>query len=56
MAPVPNPTIIFGERYAGSGYPEAGKHIILDKSKTIDIDNVPLNGGYLTKTLVVRCV
>ncbi|KAJ3842652.1 hypothetical protein F5878DRAFT_576473 [Lentinula raphanica] len=52
MAPVANPRIVFVERPT-SGLPVAGKHFVLDTSRTIDIENVPLNGGYLTKTLVL---
>ena len=36
-----------------TGYPEPGKTLILDKSETIDLDNVPLNGGVLVKVLVL---
>lgn len=35
------------------GYPEPGKTTIYDDSQTIDVDNVPLNGGFLIKTLVL---
>ena len=31
-----------------------GEHLIFDDSKTIDVDNVPLNGGFLTKLLLIR--
>ena len=36
-----------------SGYPEPGKTVILDTSEAIDIDDAPLNGGVLTKLVVV---
>lgn len=36
-----------------TGYPEPGKTTVYDDSQTIDIDNVPLNGGFLLKTLVL---
>ncbi|KAJ3891022.1 hypothetical protein GG344DRAFT_48210 [Lentinula edodes] len=52
MAPMLNPRIVFNE-HLQSGLPIIGQHILLDTSHTIDIDNVPLNGGYLTKTLVL---
>ncbi|KAF5379630.1 hypothetical protein D9757_009200 [Collybiopsis confluens] len=52
MAPVTNPRIVFKER-PQEGLPIAGKHIVLDSSHTIDLENVPLNGGYLTKSLVL---
>lgn len=34
-----------------TGYPEPGKTTIYDETETIDLDNVPLNGGILVKTL-----
>ncbi|KAJ3861127.1 hypothetical protein EV359DRAFT_47785 [Lentinula novae-zelandiae] len=52
MAPMLNPRIVFNE-HLQSGLPIIGQHILLDTSHTIDIDNVQLNGGYLTKTLVL---
>ncbi|KAF9502004.1 NAD(P)-binding protein [Pleurotus eryngii] len=33
------------------GLPTPGEHLILDQTRTIDLDNVPLNGGFLTKTI-----
>ena len=35
------------------GYPEPGKTTVYDESQMIDLDNVPLNGGFLIKTLVL---
>lgn len=35
------------------GYPEPGKTTVYDDLQTIDIENVPLNGGLLIKTLVL---
>ena len=35
------------------GFPEPGKTTVYDESQTIDLDNVPLNGGVLVKTLIV---
>ena len=35
------------------GFPEPGKTLVLDKSETIDLDSVPLNGGVLVKTLIL---
>ena len=35
------------------GYPVPGKTTVYDESQTIDLDNVPLNGGVLVKTLVL---
>lgn len=37
----------------GEGYPEPGKTTVYDESETIDPDTVPLNGGFLVKTLVL---
>ncbi|KAJ7638420.1 hypothetical protein FB45DRAFT_902792 [Roridomyces roridus] len=49
---VPNPRIMFMKR-PGDGPPVIGEHITLDTSRSIDLDNVPLNGGYLSKTLLI---
>ena len=35
------------------GYPEPGKTTVYDESQTIDLDTVPLDGGFLVKTLVL---
>ncbi|PPQ91652.1 hypothetical protein CVT25_013207 [Psilocybe cyanescens] len=48
-----NPRVIFGKRPAPHESPKVGEHLILDKSRTIDLENVPLNGGFLTKTLIL---
>ncbi|KAF9003873.1 hypothetical protein BDQ17DRAFT_1424846 [Cyathus striatus] len=53
MAIQPNPRVVFVKRPAPHQLPVVGEHIAIDKSKTIDIDNVPLNGGFLTKTLIL---
>ncbi len=34
-------------------YPVPGKHTVYDESETIDLENVPLNGGFLVKVLVL---
>ncbi|KAF8965858.1 hypothetical protein BDZ97DRAFT_2074402 [Flammula alnicola] len=49
MAPVTNGRIIFNS--VPEGYPEPGKTTVYDASQTIDPDTVPLNGGFLVKTL-----
>ncbi|KAF9445125.1 NAD(P)-binding protein [Macrolepiota fuliginosa MF-IS2] len=51
MAPVRNGRVLFGEY--PTGYPEPGKTTIYDDSETIDVDTVPLNGGFILKTLVL---
>ncbi|KAH9937947.1 hypothetical protein B0H21DRAFT_825392 [Amylocystis lapponica] len=51
MAPVTNGRHLFNE--IPKGFPEPGKTTIQDTSETIDLDNVPLNGGFLVKTLVL---
>ncbi|GLB45531.1 putative alcohol dehydrogenase [Lyophyllum shimeji] len=48
-----NPRVVFAERPAYGELPAVGKHLIFDSSPTIDLDNVPLNGGFLTKTLIL---
>ncbi|EJF64325.1 NAD(P)-binding protein [Dichomitus squalens] len=51
MAPVKNGRYLFNE--IPTGYPVPGKTTIYDESETIDLDNVPLNGGVLVKILVL---
>lgn len=36
-----------------TGYPVPGKTTVQDVSQTIDLENVPLDGGFLLKVLVV---
>ncbi|KAF8996534.1 alcohol dehydrogenase [Cyathus striatus] len=49
MAPVTNGRIVFNA--IPDGYPEPGKTVVYDTTQTIDLDNVPLNGGILVKLL-----
>jgi NADPH-dependent curcumin reductase CurA len=35
------------------GYPVPGETTVYDTTKTIDLETVPLNGGFLLKTLVL---
>ncbi|CAL1711894.1 unnamed protein product [Somion occarium] len=51
MAPVKNGRVIFNE--IPSGYPDPNKTVIYDESEIIDPDTVPLNGGFIVKTLVI---
>ncbi|KAI0634325.1 NAD-P-binding protein [Trametes polyzona] len=51
MAPVKNGRVLFNE--VPTGYPEPGKTTVYDESESIDPDTVPLNGGFLVKTLVL---
>ncbi|TFY56028.1 hypothetical protein EVJ58_g7887 [Rhodofomes roseus] len=51
MAPARNARVLFNE--IPSGYPIPGKTTVYDDSQTIDIDGVPLNGGFLIKVLVL---
>ncbi|TFK65471.1 alcohol dehydrogenase [Pluteus cervinus] len=50
MAPVTNARVIFSK--VPEGIPQPGT-TTCDTSETIDIENVPLQGGFLVKTLVV---
>ena len=36
-----------------SGFPEPGRTTVYDESEIIDLENVPLNGGILIKTLEI---
>ncbi|KAJ6487086.1 alcohol dehydrogenase [Mycena vitilis] len=51
MAPVTNGRILFNA--LPEDYPVPGKTTVYDTSQTIDLDNVPLNGGILIKVLVL---
>ncbi|KAH9832053.1 NAD(P)-binding protein [Rhodofomes roseus] len=51
MAPARNARVLFNE--IPSGYPIPGKTTVYDDSQTIDIDGVPLNGGFLIKVLIL---
>ncbi|KAF9039962.1 hypothetical protein BJ165DRAFT_1550733 [Panaeolus papilionaceus] len=51
MAPVTNARVLFNE--VPTGYPEPGKTIVYDTTQQIDLDNAPLNGGFLVKVLEI---
>ncbi|KAG8924244.1 hypothetical protein FRC00_005318 [Tulasnella sp. 408] len=51
MSPVPNPTIIFVSN--PPGIPVPGEDLIYRQDVTIDINNEPLSGGILTKTIAL---
>ncbi|KAI0788286.1 NAD(P)-binding protein [Fomes fomentarius] len=51
MAPINNGRVIYKE--IPTGYPVPGKTMVYDESQTIDLDNEPLQGGILVKTLVL---
>ncbi|KAI0319232.1 alcohol dehydrogenase [Amylostereum chailletii] len=53
MAPVRNGRHTFAEIPTDAGLIAPGKHLKYDDSQTIDLDNVPLGGGFLIKTLVL---
>ncbi|KAJ7198640.1 hypothetical protein C8J57DRAFT_1061480 [Mycena rebaudengoi] len=47
-----NPRVVFAKR-PGAGFLVPGEHIIFERAHSIDLDGVPLNGGFLTKTLML---
>jgi NADPH-dependent curcumin reductase CurA len=51
MSPLPNPRVLYAK--TPTGLPIPGEHLVYDNSPVIDLENVPLNGGFLTKTLVL---
>ncbi|KAG9316551.1 alcohol dehydrogenase [Chiua virens] len=51
MAPTTNARAIFNE--VPTDYPVPGRTVVYDTTQTIDLENVPLNGGILLKTLVL---
>ncbi|KAJ7693401.1 hypothetical protein B0H17DRAFT_1199913 [Mycena rosella] len=48
----PNPRVVFAKR-PGTGLPVPGEHLVYDASRSIDLEAVPLNGGFLTETLML---
>ncbi|KIJ38261.1 hypothetical protein M422DRAFT_176890 [Sphaerobolus stellatus SS14] len=51
MTPIPNPRILYAS--IPTGYPIPGKNTKYDDSEQIDLENVPLKGGYLTRTVLI---
>jgi len=51
MSPVSNTRVLFNAY--PKDYPIPGETLVVDSSKTIDIDNTPLNGGVLLKLLAI---
>ncbi|KAK7038555.1 NADP-dependent oxidoreductase RED1 [Favolaschia claudopus] len=51
MTPVTNARVLFGS--VPKDFPIPGETTIYDASQKIDLDNAPLNGGFLVKTLVL---
>ncbi|KAJ7101711.1 chaperonin 10-like protein, partial [Mycena epipterygia] len=51
MAPITNKRVLFAS--IPEGYPIPGKTTVYDTSEIIDPETVPLNGGFLLKTLVL---
>ncbi|KAJ7242358.1 hypothetical protein B0H12DRAFT_1132438 [Mycena haematopus] len=47
-----NPRVVFVKR-PGTGIPVPGEHVVFERSRSIDLDGVSLNGGFLTKTLML---
>lgn len=51
-----NPTVIFRKTVPEGVLPVAGEHIVYDNTRTIDVGNARLDGGFLTQTIAVTCV
>ncbi|KAJ4477154.1 NAD(P)-binding protein [Lentinula aciculospora] len=51
MAPITNGRLLFKD--IPTGYPIPGETTIYDTSTTIDLENEPLNGSFLVKTLIL---
>ncbi|KAJ6611738.1 hypothetical protein B0H10DRAFT_2055489 [Mycena sp. CBHHK59/15] len=51
MPSVTNGRVLFNA--VPQGYPVPGETTVYDTTATIDLDNIPLNGGFLIKTLVL---
>ncbi|KAJ7105513.1 hypothetical protein C8R44DRAFT_639090 [Mycena epipterygia] len=52
MAPVTNGRVFFNA-VPEAKYPVPGKTTVYDTTETIDLSNVPLNGGFFTKVLML---
>ncbi|KAJ8502400.1 hypothetical protein ONZ45_g11798 [Pleurotus djamor] len=52
MVAIANKRLVF-KQVPTQGWPVPGETTVYDSSQTIDLDNVPLNGGFLVKTLYV---
>nr|GAT58601.1 NAD(P)-binding protein [Mycena chlorophos] len=51
MAPVQNARLIY--KSVPEGYPIPGQTTVYDTNDSIDLENAPLNGGFLAKTLIL---
>ena len=51
MAPISNAAVLFAE--VPTGYPEPGRHLKYVANRTIDLESVDLQGGIVTKNLVI---
>ncbi|KAJ7830754.1 alcohol dehydrogenase [Mycena olivaceomarginata] len=51
MAPIPNARVLFNS--IPESYPVPGETTVYDTTQTLDLETVPLNGGFLVKTLVL---
>jgi len=51
MAPVTNGRVLFNE--VPTGFPEPGKTTVYDTTQKLDLESVPLNGGFIIKTLAL---
>lgn len=48
MPAIQNPRVIFAMAVPAGSAPIVGEHLVFDNSRTIDLESVPLNGGFLT--------
>ncbi|KIY66728.1 NAD(P)-binding protein [Cylindrobasidium torrendii FP15055 ss-10] len=54
MAPtVKNPRVTFASEVPEGCFPIVGEHLVFDNSRIIDLESVPLNGGFLTQALLL---
>ncbi|KXN88465.1 Zinc-type alcohol dehydrogenase-like protein PB24D3.08c [Leucoagaricus sp. SymC.cos] len=53
MTPVRNARVLFKGHIEPQGYPDPNKTIAYNDPQTLDLENTPLNGGFLTKTLTL---
>lgn len=53
MTPVRNGRVLFSSIPSAGSYPIPGKTVVYDDSQTVDLESIPLNGGFLVKTLTL---
>lgn len=51
-----NPAVLFKKPVDDGQLPMAGEHLVYDDTRSIDLESIPLNGGFLSETVLVTYV